>query len=355
MADVLLLLDVVLALPARPYVLVTERELLAAGVAIERWHALKRDFVHSSGGVNSAYASPLDADKAELDFKPLFALPSGQLVAITPGIACLGFYEATTRALRRAQYPKLEAELGQGVEAVIADAFRAAGLNVSVEGGVYRARGAASGTATGECDVVVETDDLILFVEVKKKPLRRASATGDAVFGLVDLAASLFAAQAQLARHEQTLLGDGAIEFESGYVLELRGRSVERIAATWLDFGGLQDKVLLKQVFEAMPGRRVDAPGHYEAKRLAQLNGAIARLESEILELRALGKDENALFMNCWFLSAPQLMLLLDGVGEPGLFERRLRRMRHLSFRTLDFYRDVASAAALEPSSWLST
>ena len=191
---------------------------------------------------------------------------------------------------------------------------------------------------------MVETDAYVVFIELKKKPLRRISGTGDAAPGLVDLSASLFAAQGQLARHEQVLLREGELNFVNGYSLKLAGRRIERSAMTWLDYGGLPDKYLLSQVFTALLGRRVTTDHPKEGVKLEELNAAIEALEEEVATLRDLGKDENALFMNCWFLSVPQLMMFLDGVSGPTEFERRLGRLRHMTYRTLDFYRDFGIA-----------
>ena len=294
--------------------------------------------------MNREYVSPLDAGKAEFDFRPLFALPRDNFLIVTPGLASLGFFEAVTRSLRGTGYPNLESLLGDAIENVVADAFRAAGLNVTVAGKEYSETGAAKEPALGECDVVVETSNVVTLVELKKKPLRRISAGGDAAAGLVDLNASLFAAQSQLARHEVTLLRCGELRFKNGYVLELKGRTIVRIAMTWLDYGSPQDKYLLSQVFKVLLGIRLTTDHPTEGKKLAKLNETIEALEREVGELVGLGKDERTLFMNCWFLSTPQLMLLLDGVASDAQFEARLRALGHLTYRTLDFYREVAIA-----------
>lgn len=344
MADVLALMEAVLKVAQGPVTILTPQDLQRAGLSPITWEALRGDFVHPLGEVNPGYVAPLDADQAEFDFKPLFALPRNHLLVVTPGLACLAFYEAATRRLRAARYPNLDGLLGEAVEAVTAAALRSSGLNVTVQGQEYFVSGGAKGEATGECDIVVETEKSIVFIELKKKPLRRISSTGDAAPGLVDLSASLFAAQSQLARHEQNLLRDGRISFANGYVLELSDRQIDRIAMTWLDYGGLQDKVLLDQVFTALVNHRVTTDHPKEEKGLKDLNDAIDILEMEIEEARRLGKVEHALFINCWFLSVPQLTMFLDGISTPAQFEKRLGTLRHMSYRTLDFYRDFGFA-----------
>jgi hypothetical protein len=310
--DVYKLLAIVLAQATEPMKILTVQGLLDAGLPRDVWRRLEPDFVHRLGGVNRDYLTPVDAGKAEIDFKPLCALPNNYLLVVSPGLAALGFYEAATRAIRSAKYAQLDNRVGESVEGTIAERLRSSGLAVTVESQEYQADNARVGERDRECDLVVETDGLILFIELKKKPLRRISSGGDPVAGLVDLSASLFDAQAQLARHEIQLLRAGTITFKNGYVLEHRERRIERFAATWLDYGGLQDKVLLGQIFESLMGKKIGTEGldALAASKVAQLNSSIAALSDEAEVLIELRENHRALFMNCWFLSAPQLVML---------------------------------------------
>jgi Holliday junction resolvase len=123
--------------------------------------------------------------------------------------------------------------MGSAVERVVAAALRGHGLNVTIQGGTYKMLDPLSGAnQVGECDVVAETPEAIVFVETKKKPHRRVSSTGDALANLIDLSGSLFDAQAQLAQHERILLHHNYIQFESGKRLDHGGRNIERIAVT---------------------------------------------------------------------------------------------------------------------------
>lgn len=342
--DVLALMKAVLAVASEPLAITTSKKFEAHGVSKAIWSKLRAVFAQPLSTINSKYTTPLDADKAEFDFKPLFELPRDHLLVVTPALAALGFFEATTRAIRQSGYPDFDSRLGEAVEGVVADALRKVGVSVTVESVEYTTPDSTQGNVAGECDIVVETDTNIVFIEIKKKPLRRVSGTGDATPALVDLTSSLFDAQAQLSRHEQILLRDGKIEFTNGYTLEHRGRSIDRIAMTWLDYGGLQDKYLLSQIFTALAGHRLSTDQPVTSQKLVGLNNAIHALEQEMAALQQLGKDGGALFMNCWFLSVPQLMMLVEGVQGPTDFTDRIGKLRHLTYRTLDFYRDFGFA-----------
>jgi hypothetical protein len=156
-------------------------------------------------------------------------------------------------ALRDGRYPRLDGDMGNAVERVVGNAFGHHRLNVTIQGGKYKMFDPLTGAnQAGECDVVVEAPEFIVFIETKKKPHRRVSATGDALANLIDLSGSLFDAQAQLARHERILLHHRYIEFDDGRRLDHGGRNIERVAITLLDYGSLQDSFLLRQLFGAL-------------------------------------------------------------------------------------------------------
>jgi hypothetical protein len=229
--------------------------------------------------------------------------------------------------------------MGDAIERLIAEMFRTHGLNVTIQGGTYTMFDPLTGAnQRGECDVIVETADTIVFVETKKKPHRRISQTGDALANLIDLSGSLFDAQAQLARHERILLHHGHIQLDNGKRLEHNGRAVERIAATLLDYGSLQDKYFLSQLFKVLAGASINAPGvdGATAQKLEKLNQRVSLLRTEIEQLTKLGQPAHRLFFNCWFFSLPQLVLLLDGIDEPAGFRGRLDKLRHFTFHTLE-------------------
>lgn len=47
-------------------------------------------------------------------------------------------------------------------------------------------------------------------------------------------------------------------------------------------------------------------------------------------------------FFNCWFLSLPQLLILLDGVDGPAGLKSALWQTRAVATGTNDFYHDFA-------------
>jgi hypothetical protein len=88
-------------------------------------------------------------------------------------------------------------------------------------------------------------------------------------------------------------------------------------------------------------------------KGFDELNESLEALREQT---RALFPDPATIrqpFFHCWFLSVPQLLILLDGVKGPEEFRKELWRTRHIVTGSSDFYFDharmhqiAASAAA---------
>jgi len=71
------------------------------------------------------------------------------------------------------------------------------------------------------------------------------------------------------------------------------------------------------------------------------LGNELRLLNQELYNVR--GKPERwRPFFNCWFLSVPQVLLLLDGILGAGQFADELRRTRSFTMGTRDFYYEYA-------------
>ena len=88
---------------------------------------------------------------------------------ITPSLTALAFFEAITIALRNAGYPDFDNELGASLEHVVAEVFSDHGIDVQIQGDEYRmVDPLTQRQQKGECDVVAEGPELIVFAETKK-------------------------------------------------------------------------------------------------------------------------------------------------------------------------------------------
>jgi hypothetical protein len=197
----------------------------------------------------------------------------------------------------------------------------------------------------GECDLVIETAQTIIFFEIKKKSLTRQAKAGSDAFVLLDLAGSLLKAQVQAGWHEVRLRRKGVLELESNGVktlLELKGREIERIAVSLFDFGSFQDRVLLKQFLEATLRADFSASDASLKGRFDAINKSLAELRAQLNELAHGAPTVSQPFFHCWFLSVPQLLVLLDDVQGEEDFRKALWDTRHFTTGSSDFYFDLS-------------
>ena len=181
----------------------------------------------------------------------------------------------------RAEVDELDHKVGPAIGRFLETEFASHG--VPINGGDYDA-----GREHGECDLVIETPETVIFAEVKKKALTRRSKAGSDADLLLDLAGSLLAAQAQAGWHEVRLRHDGHLDLRRDGIatrLELNDRGVERLAVSLLDFGSFQDRILLKQFLEATLNARFTPAATSLNKKFEKINDALIEIREQMAAL----------------------------------------------------------------------
>lgn len=308
---------------------------------------------HPSCGANQNFSRPTDApipedpviNNAGYDFflRPLLRMSNQRFVVLDRSVCAPACLEALMTALR-AEITGLDDKVGKAVERFIEAEFTAHGVNIG--GGDYYASG-----KQGECDLVIEAPDAVIFSEVKKKTLTRRAKAGSDTDLLLDLANSLLVAQVQAGWHEVRLRHNGHLDLgRDGIVtrLELNGRQVERVAVSLFDFGSFQDRILLKQFLEATMYATFTTTAKNLEKKFKQINDALGEIRDQVAALYPGQKEINQPFFNCWFLSVPQLLVLLDGVADADGFKSALWSCRHFTTGSSDLYFDISFRRRLE-------
>lgn len=300
--------------------------------------------------VNKNFNLPTDiADKDfAFSFKPLIRSKPDEYILMNPSWCSPSFYEAVVSELRQ-EYKNIDNQIGcHGIEKFVKNELASRGLTYSY--GEYKIDKNLSNThrEKGECDVVIETNDTIIFIEIKKKPLIRKSQAGSAIDVFLDLSKSLIEAQLQLGWHEIIIRDKGYLELETDLgkkKVQLNGRAIERIALTLSDFGGLQDRTILFEILKLMLTTRFVVDRKEDKNKLSEVHKKLDKLLKQHKKLIELGKNQNGFpFFNCWFLSLPQLLIILDDVNSNELFKNALWRTRHSSTGALNFYFEYAWA-----------
>jgi Holliday junction resolvase-like predicted endonuclease len=266
--------------------------------------------------------------------RPLLSLDHGRFVLLDQSACSQAFVECLLTRLRSTV---IESDIGDAVENFVRAELRSHGLDVK-----YGNHGLSAKKRDGECDAVIETENFVIFIEIKKKSLTRAARSGFDVAVLADTTNSMASALLQAGNHELLLRRNGSLRLtaaDQAFAIELRGRTVVRIALSLFNYGGFQDRTVLRQVLAAQLWTSYAASNPDRAETLAEVNKKLSKLRKLNEELYALaGKPAQwHPFHDCWFLSVPQFLILLDEVNRPEDFERELRRTRGMTFGTRDF------------------
>lgn len=170
---------------------------------------------HPPTGANERFSKPTDAPTDGPDgraeghtfyTRPLLSRDGETYCLIDRAMCSATFLEAILGALRLWD-KKLDERLGGTIEAFLRSTFH--GHQIATVSGDYDVDG-----EHGECDIVVETSDVIVFFEIKKKPFTRRAQAGSDAHVLLDLADSVVAAQAQAGWHEVRLRKQGYLDLD---------------------------------------------------------------------------------------------------------------------------------------------
>lgn len=190
------------------------------------------DKISHQNAINEAYVLPDEYDKVINPFfiKSLIKKDKNYIF-LHPTYCAFGFYEAVASLLRN-NYEQVDNKLGQEFEEVVRKL--AILQNYTLHYGKYDNK-------KEECDLVLETDEAILFFEFKKKGITRKSVDGDSLEIIIDIGESLLKALQQANKHDLYLQQNKQIVFETGSqtTLLLNDRKTEKIFVSVYDFMSL--------------------------------------------------------------------------------------------------------------------
>lgn len=325
--------------------------------------ALEDVFSHQPPGANQRFDKPTDAPEDALprelrsghDFfeRPLLKSRDNGFLLLEKSFCAPAVIESLFAALRSTQIKNFESLVGDEMERFLLKELESRGIHVA-QGDYEDSLG-----KRGECDAVIECPDTLIFIEIKKQPLTRKAQAGSDAAILVDMAASLLLAQLQAGWHEVRIRRDGFLLLKKEGMekcVALNGRAIERIAVTLFDYGSFQDRTLLQQFLRAQLSVEYSATDPSLDMKFSRINKQLDELRAQTSELQALiGAEDAVRFFNCWFLSLPQFLVLLDDVKSPADLKNALQNTRHISMGTLDFYFEHARMKQMRTATEYST
>lgn len=325
-------LALILKVYSKPGIQTVPVPLIECDFAPGVFQAMLPFFAHGEGKANKNYFSPIEGEGPDAIFKPLILLKGNTLLLPTASVLGPAIFEATFAAWKITKSAEeIKSLRGGGAERLTKHLFIKYGFKPSFENAIYM----MDGQVAGECDLVFEDKENIIFVECKAKVLTRGAMTGTQGDALLDFAGGLFASQAQSLRHERILRSLDTINFIDRSKLEFRGRRITRLTVTLLDHGALQDRLMLGNVYNALLRAQFTCdPGYSKRKQVEEFNAKLRSFQEETHLLVAAGQHINAHPLNAASASVAQLDVLLEGVRS--LSEVRTRLSSPMTFSTFN-------------------
>lgn len=311
---------------------------------------------HPEGGANQKFSKPTDGpnmtpnhnkeDGANFSQRPLLRYTEQSYHLLNRSFCSEAFLESIFTRLRP-KVPHFDSDyLGKAIERYVRQVLREHDIDSS--SGDYWI-----GKTKWECDIVVETAKTIIFIEVKKKPLTRKARAGSDVSVVLDLAQSLLDAQKQAGNHEVQLRKEGHLDLLNGDKtrrIELKGRTIERIALSLTDFGSFHDRTFLEKFMNAATQLTFGVHDEQYKNKFDKLNKVIAALQEQGRFLYPDNGEHHRPYFNCWFFSLPQLMIILDGISGAEAFHDALWAIRGITTGQGDLCFDLRYAEQMRVS-----
>jgi hypothetical protein len=303
-------------------------------------HSTLQFFSFKVDEINNGYLRPEDISKRNYFEKP-FVFIDNKYIYVNHTFNNYGFY---TSLLNLFKSNGVDGNfMGKAIEDFVENLFIKSGIEIhsNKEYKVSKqvAKELSIQSQKRECDFIIETNDTILLIELKRKTLTTEARAGNTLKSAIDLSQSCFHALAQTGCHEYLLRRDGFINFEDGTKIELLGRDVERVALSLFGFFGVQDGAFIHQVLNSLINAQVESGDEKEDKKI---NKNLIELQNQYRTNafnKAYGK-QRVTFFNCRFFSVPQLMEMLSNSSSNEEFKVELNCTRNASTGSKDWFKD---------------
>ena len=200
------------------------------------------------GTVNPGYEEPDSYNHVNYSDRPFMMLPNDDIIFYPTTIGVWGWYEMLMSLLRPLDN-QIDNKVGLMLEGLMHQKLNDKGI--ATKTGKYKIDG-----IDGEADVIMESQNRILLVEMKKKSMTRAARQGYMYQIILDFAGSLLDSQEQCFRTEALLKRKGQIELKVKKkvvdTLEWENRESDKITLTLTDYGTLQSRVVLDKILREM-------------------------------------------------------------------------------------------------------
>lgn len=277
------------------------------------------DKLSHTAAINSKYTLINNSKDIDFLFKPLIKQKDSYML-IDKNYCGWNFYEFLLKELC---YP----DIGTNLENLIIKRLKQ--QNHKIYNGKYK----NSKGEDAECDIAIETQESIIFIEVKKKAITSLALQGDETKIAEDIIDSFIHSQEQALKHEYSIKLDDKIIFENNDVLEYKNKDILRVSISLFDSYMLNDKMMAVNIFEFFHRVRFSNPTKELEKRNSKIDSVVEKLNLIYKDAADYEYVKNR--HNVYFLSLELFLYYLE-FNKP--IDKVLKDIRNVTFSTGDLY-----------------
>lgn len=308
------------------------------------------DFLSHDKPVNADYVIPQDYIHINFFEKPFIKTGDTKYLYMNKSWSAPNYFEVLATFFRnefKNQGKDFDHILGNQLELFIQK--KLIDKNIAFSTGKYK-----DGRLYGECDLLIESDDMILLIEVKKKSLTRKAKSGGDIEIFLDLCETVLFGHHQTGRTELFLLEKGQLTLDDNgtkKTISLNGRKIERIVMAQQEFGGFQDKTFIEQFLTSLLTHsfHTDSEVKNIQDRFTKLGKKQAEFVDQYKKHVELDKGYHMRpFFNCEFISLPQLIEVIHTANDNNSFADSMVKTKFITFQTYDWYKEFETVEQMK-------
>lgn len=299
-----------------------------------------RDISRESDTINIDF--DMIAKKVNFNERPLIKIDESNYFLLCPEMCSYSFCEAMYNILK-SNTKNLNRLLGEGVELIVKEYLSE--NSIDFKSGEYFS-GDKKKVTEGECDIVLENDEFIVFIEVKRRPLPHEFEMADDVEVFRALSEGMLSAQKQILKHKLHLISNGEIKLynkkdkEEYEVLECKNRQIIGISLCLPEYRFITNKTFSSKLLRSMlfvEYKTVDPSRQKKLNNLNKLSSEMKKVFEELEKVDNTITSEN-IFSNSLFMSIQQFIYTIESCSNKDDLIKDLNKVTYITTGALDYY-----------------
>ena len=202
-----------------------------------------------------------------------------------------------------------------------------------------------------ECDLILENEKFIVFIEIKKRGLPQEFETGNDIEVFKALSEGMITAQKQILKHKFHLIEEGQLKLynspskDNYQILEYKNRKIISISLCLSEYGFITNKTFSSKFLNSLLCADYKAVDENEQPKLNKLNKLSEDIRTIVNQLKILNPNmqDDSIFFSSLFMSIQQFIYIIKMCSNKNidLLISSINRLIYLLTPSLDIYSDI--------------